>query len=153
MDTVTESHMAVSMGGIGILHSNAASSDQAAMVRSVKARRVPFLSTPVFMSPGDRIHNNDVFDHGANPYVLVTESGAPSSKLLGYVASRDWEKLADLEVKIYDYMIEEFMAEKGRDVVATVRDDEVVDVVGKEDVERIRGYPKLGVGSVGPDGS
>ncbi|KAM5586878.1 inosine-5'-monophosphate dehydrogenase 2 [Rosa sericea] len=172
MDTVTESHMALSMaalGGIGILHSNAASSDQAAMVRSVKARRVPLLSTPVFKSPGDRIHNDDVFDHGANPYVLVTESGAPSSKLLGYVASRDWVKLADKEVKIYDYMvsckdmvlpwssdlgkIEEFMAEKGRDVAATVRDDEVVDVVGKEDVERIRGYPKLGVGSIGPDGS
>ncbi|XP_062012129.1 inosine-5'-monophosphate dehydrogenase 2 [Rosa rugosa] len=172
MDTVTESRMAVSMaalGGIGILHSNAASSDQAAMVRSVKARRVPLLSAPVFMSPGDRIHSDDVFDHGANPYVLVTESGAPSSKLLGYVASRDWVKLADKEVKIYDYMvsckdmvlpwssdlgrIEEFMAEKGRDVAATVRGDEVVDVVGKEDVERIRGYPKLGVGSVGPDGS
>ncbi|PRQ30358.1 putative IMP dehydrogenase [Rosa chinensis] len=172
MDTVTESHMAVSMaalGGIGILHSNAASSDQAAMVRSVKARRVPLLSAPVFKSPEDRIHNDDVFDHGANPYVLVTESGAPSSKLLGYVASRDWVKLADKEVKIYDYMvsckdmvlpwssdlgrIEEFMAEKGRDVAATVRGDEVVDVVGKEDVERIRGYPKLGVGSVGPDGS
>ncbi|PRQ52474.1 putative IMP dehydrogenase [Rosa chinensis] len=85
------------------------------------------------------------------------------------MASHDWVKLADKEVKIYDYMIsckdmvlpwssdlgkiEEFMAEKGRDVAATVRDDEVVDVVEKEDVERIKGYPKLGVGSVGPDGS
>ncbi|PRQ37321.1 putative IMP dehydrogenase [Rosa chinensis] len=85
------------------------------------------------------------------------------------MASRDWVKLADKEVKIYDYMIsckdmvlpwssdlgkiEEFMAEKGRDVAATVRDDEVVDVVEKEDVERIKGYPKLGVGSVGPDRS
>ncbi|PRQ21397.1 putative IMP dehydrogenase [Rosa chinensis] len=166
MDTVTESHMAVSMaalGGIGILHSNAASSDQAAMVRSVKGLRVPLLSAPVFMSRGDRIHNDDVFNHGANPYVLVTESGAPNSKLLGYMASRDWVKLADKEVKIYDYMvsckdmvlpwssylgkIEEFMAEKGRDVAAMVRDDEVVDVVGKEDVERNKGYPKLGVGS------
>ncbi|PRQ20774.1 putative IMP dehydrogenase [Rosa chinensis] len=85
------------------------------------------------------------------------------------MVSRDWVKLADKEVKIYDYMIsckdmvlpwssdlgkiEEFMAEKGRDVAAPVRDDEVVDVVEKEDVERIKGYPKLGVGSVGPDGS
>ncbi|XP_024195486.2 inosine-5'-monophosphate dehydrogenase 2 isoform X1 [Rosa chinensis] len=69
------------------------------------------------------------------------------------MASRDWVKLANKEVKIYDYMvsckdmvlpwssdlgkIEEFMADKGRDVAATVRDDEVVDVVGKEDVESI----------------
>ncbi|XP_004306549.1 PREDICTED: inosine-5'-monophosphate dehydrogenase 2-like [Fragaria vesca subsp. vesca] len=172
MDTVTESHMAVAMaalGGIGILHSNAAASDQAAMVRSVKARRVPLLSNPVFTSPQHRIQNDDVFDHGANPYVLVTESGAPGSKLLGYVASRDWAKLSDKEVKVYDYMVScndlvvpwssdlgkiaEFMAEKGSEVAATVRDGEVVDVVGKEDVERIKGYPKLGAGSVGPDGS
>ncbi|PRQ21474.1 putative IMP dehydrogenase [Rosa chinensis] len=108
MDTVIESHMAVSMaalGDIGILHSNAASSDQAAMVRSVKGRHVPLLSAPVFMSRGDRIHNDDVFNHGANPYILVTESGAPNSKLLGYMASRDWVKLADKEVKIYNYML------------------------------------------------
>ncbi|PRQ43449.1 putative IMP dehydrogenase [Rosa chinensis] len=110
--------------GIGILHSNTAK------VRSIKARSVPLLSAPVFMSPGDRIHNDDVFDYDVNPYVLVTWSGAPSSKILGYMASRDWVKLADKEVKIYDYMIsckdmvfpwssdlgkiEEFMAEKVR---------------------------------------
>ncbi|KAK9937363.1 hypothetical protein M0R45_014158 [Rubus argutus] len=172
MDTVTESHMAISMaalGGIGIIHSNATSSEQAAMVRSVKSRRVPLLSNPVFKSPNDRIQSDDVFDHGSNPYVLVTESGSPSSKLLGYVAGRDWVKLADKEAKVYDYMVNckdlvvpwssdlgkigEYMEEKGRDVVATVKDDQVVDVVAKEEVERIRGYPKLGVGSVGPDGS
>ncbi|KAM1350349.1 hypothetical protein ACFX2F_004310 [Malus domestica] len=45
------------------------------------------------------------------------------------------------------------MEEKKRDVVATVRDNEVVDVVAKEEVERINGYPKLGVGTVGPDGT
>lgn len=85
------------------------------------------------------------------------------------MAGRDWVKLADKEAKVYDYMVNckdlvvpwssdlgkigEYMEEKGRDVVATVKDDEVVDVVAKEEVERIRGYPKLGVGSVGPDGS
>ncbi|KAL6198796.1 hypothetical protein ACLB2K_028585 [Fragaria x ananassa] len=171
MDTVTESHMAVSMaalGGIGILHSNAAASDQAAMVRSVKAHRVPLLSNPVFTSPQHRIQNDDVFDHGANPYVLVTESGAPGSKLLGYVASRDWAKLSDKEVKVDDYMVScndlvvpwssdlgkiaEFMAEKGSEVATTVRDGEVVDVVGKEDVERIKGYPDWGPGRLGQTG-
>ncbi|KAM1007821.1 hypothetical protein ACFX2A_004431 [Malus domestica] len=49
--------------------------------------------------------------------------------------------------------IGEYMEEKKRDVVATVRDNEVVDVVAKEEVERIKGYPKLGVGTVGPDGT
>ncbi|KAM1350348.1 hypothetical protein ACFX2F_004309 [Malus domestica] len=49
MDTVTESHMAISMaalGGIGIIHSNLTSSEQAHMVRSVKSRRVLLLSNP-----------------------------------------------------------------------------------------------------------
>ncbi|KAB2601851.1 inosine-5'-monophosphate dehydrogenase 2-like [Pyrus ussuriensis x Pyrus communis] len=145
MDTVTESHMAISMaalGGIGIIHSNLTSSEQAHMVRSVKSRRVPLLSNP---------------------------SGSPNSKLLGYVAGKDWVKLGDKEVKIYDYMVNctdftvpwsydlgaigEYMEEKKRDLVATVRENEVVDVVAKEQVERIKGYPKLGVGTVGPDGT
>ncbi|KAM1484278.1 hypothetical protein TB2_035482 [Malus domestica] len=171
MDTVTESHMAISMaalGGIGIIHSNSTSSEQAHMVRSVKSRRVPLLSNPVFKSPSDRIQSDDVFD-AANPYILVTESGGPSSKLLGYVTGKDWVKLGDKEVKIYDYMVNctdftvpwsydlgaigEYMEQKKRDVVATVKDNEVVDVVAKEEVERIKGYPKLGVGTVGPDGT
>ncbi|XP_018501452.2 inosine-5'-monophosphate dehydrogenase 2-like [Pyrus x bretschneideri] len=171
MDTVTESHMAISMaalGGIGIIHSNLTSSEQAHMVRSVKSRRVPLLSNPVFKSPSDRIQSDDVFD-ASNPYVLVTESGSPNSKLLGYVAGKDWVKLGDKEVKIYDYMVNctdftvpwgydlgaigEYMEEKKRDLVATVRENEVVDVVAKEEVERIKGYPKLGVGTVGPDGT
>ncbi|KAB2617092.1 inosine-5'-monophosphate dehydrogenase 2-like [Pyrus ussuriensis x Pyrus communis] len=49
--------------------------------------------------------------------------------------------------------IGEYMEEKKRDVVATVRDSEVVDVVVKEEVEKIKGYPKLRVGTVGPDGT
>ena len=107
MATVTESHMAISMaarGGIGFIHSNLTSSEQANMVRSVKSRRVPLLSNPVFKSPSDRIQSDDVFD-ASNPYVLVTESGSPNSKLLGYLAGKDWVKLGDKEVKIYDYMV------------------------------------------------
>ncbi|KAB2601831.1 inosine-5'-monophosphate dehydrogenase 2-like [Pyrus ussuriensis x Pyrus communis] len=160
MDTVTESHMAISMaalGGIGIIHSNLTSSEQAHMVRSVKSRRVPLLSNPVFKSPSDRIQSDDVFD-ASNPYVLVTESGSPNSKLLGYVAGKDWVKLGDKEVKIYDYMVNctDFTVPWSYDLgdlVATVRENEVVDVVAKEQVERIKGYPKLGVGTVGPDGT
>ncbi|KAM1988160.1 hypothetical protein ACFX15_035329 [Malus domestica] len=85
-----ESHMAISMaalGGIGIIHSNSTSSEQAHMVRSVKSRWVPLLSNLVFKSPSDRIQSNDVFD-ASSPYVLVTESGSPGSELLGYVAVR-----------------------------------------------------------------
>ncbi|KAB2601828.1 inosine-5'-monophosphate dehydrogenase 2-like [Pyrus ussuriensis x Pyrus communis] len=142
MDTVTESHMAISMaalGGIGIIHSNLTSFEQAHMVRSVKSRRVPLLSNPVFKSPSDRIQSDDVFD-ASNPYVLVTE-WQPQFEAFGLRFGGDcWGGGG-------------YMEEKKRDVVATVRENEVVDVVAKEEVERIKGYPKLGVGTVGPDGT
>lgn len=171
MDTVTESHMAAAMaalGGVGIVHSNLNPADQAALVRSAKARKVPILSSPVFASPSGRIESEE--DFSSSPYVLVTESGAARSKLLGYVAKADWVALPNKEVKIYDYMVKSsssdlvvpwdydlerigwHLEEKKRDVVAMVKDDEVVDLVTKKEVERIKGYPKLGVGSVGPDG-
>lgn len=169
MDTVTESHMASAMaalGGVGIVHSNLNPSHQAALVRSAKARKVPILSSPVFAAPSGRIESED--DFGSSPYVLVTESGAARSKLLGYVAKADWAVLPHKEVKIYDYMVNSsdlavpwdydlermgsYMEEKRRDAVALVKDDEVVDLVTKEEVERVKGYPKLGVGSVGVDG-
>lgn len=161
--------MAVAMaalGGIGIIHSNLNPSDQAALVRSAKARCVPILSNPVFTSPSARIES--VEDFGSNPYVLVTESGSTKSKLVGYVSKADWVKLPNKEVKIYDYMVNSsdfvpwnydlerigsYLDEKRKDVIGMVRDNEVVDFVTKEEVERIKSYPKLGAGTVGADGT
>ncbi|XP_030966615.1 inosine-5'-monophosphate dehydrogenase 2-like [Quercus lobata] len=180
MDTVTESAMAAavaSLGGIGIIHPNLSAQVQAAMVRSVKSRRVPFLSSPTFLSPSHRISSLDDFD-ASSPYVLVTESGSPRSKFVGYVSKSDWLNLEDerkgSEVKSYmktsnDIVvpwnqsldqIESFFKEKDSDLGVLVRgnadvaaESEVVDVVMKEDVERVRGNPRLGLGgTVGPDG-
>lgn len=168
MDTVTESSMAVAMasiGGIGIIHSNNSPSHQAAHIQSAKSRRIPFVSDPIFMSPSDSITSIDEF--AASPCVLVTESGRATSKLLGYVAKSDWVNLSDKEVKISDYMVDSpltvpasfdfervagILAAEKRDFVATMNDGEVVDVVTRGDVERIKGFPKLGLPSVGSDG-
>jgi IMP dehydrogenase len=76
MDTVTESYMSAAMaavGGIGIIHSNATPSEQADMIRSVKSRRVPILSSPVFKTPDSRIVNE--FEGDDVPFVFVTQSG------------------------------------------------------------------------------
>ncbi|KAL5574011.1 hypothetical protein UlMin_023608 [Ulmus minor] len=128
IDTIIESHMAASMaalGGFGIVHSNLNTSDQAALVRIAKSRTVPILS------PSNLIGYMDDFD--SKPYVLVMESGATRSK----------------EVKIYDYMVSfsdyvpwnfnleeigSYVEDKGRYVVAMVKDDEVVDLVTKEEM-------------------
>ena len=61
------------VGGMGIIHSNATPSEQADMIRSVKSRRVPILSSPVFKTPDSRIVNE--FEGDDVPFVFVTQSG------------------------------------------------------------------------------
>lgn len=136
------------------------------MVHAAKARRVPILSNLVFKSPSDRIDSDD--DFASSPFILVTESGTSKSKLLGYVSYADWTSQGNKEVKIYDYMVnsgasvpwnydlgqlDAFLEENKKDFVPLLKDGEVVDVATKSEVERIKSYPKLGVGSVAADGS
>ncbi|GMI84230.1 hypothetical protein like AT1G16350 [Hibiscus trionum] len=166
MDTVSEAHMAASMaalGGIAIVHSNCTPSQQASIIRTAKSLRVPITPTVSFVSPTDDLPAL----YGR--YVFITESGGLPSKLLGYLSSSDCDNLRDKPVKIFDHKrdcktveyvpwncdlgkIEQILEEKKCDFVAVERDGEVVNVVVKEDVERLKGYPRLGPGTVGADG-
>ncbi|WCJ28647.1 Inosine-5'-monophosphate dehydrogenase [Euphorbia peplus] len=171
MDTVTESYMAAAMaalGGIGIIHSNVVASEQADMVRSVKCRRVPILSNPVFESPDSRILNQ--FEDDSVPCVLVTQSGTAKSKVVGYVFKSDWMAQSDKDAKLADYMrpadsnisvpwsyeladIDSYLRQDDRDFVVLEKEQgEVVDFITRDEVERVKGYPKLGKGTVGSDG-
>jgi len=169
MDTVSESSMASAMaalGGIAVIHPNNTPSRQAAIVRTAKSRRVPILSEPLFVSPSAVIDSED--DFAASPFILVTESGNSTGKFLGFVSKTNWSNRNDKGVRVSDYMeappgslpwnsdlakIEEEMNKRNGNVVALVKDEEVVDLVTKEEVERVRGYPKLVTGgSVGADG-
>lgn len=170
MDTVSEAAMAAAMaslGAISIVHSNITPAAQAAIVRSAKSRRVPILSNPVFLPPSASIESPD--DFADSPFILVTETGDQKSKLLGYVSREDYTNQSDKGLKVRDYMapsapvtvpwsydlreIDRVLAEKKANFVGLVKDDEVVDVVTKEEVERVKGYPKLaGPGSVGANG-
>lgn len=99
----------------------------------------------------------------------MTNSGTARSKVLSYVAKSDWKNLNDKKVKVFDYMrdcsskvyvpsdydlgqISGVLEKNELDFVVLESNGEVVDVVLKEDVERIKGYPRLGKGTVGPDG-
>ncbi|KAF8411300.1 hypothetical protein HHK36_003847 [Tetracentron sinense] len=171
MDTVTESSMALSMaalGGLGIVHYNNLASEQAALIRSAKSRRIPFISDPIFKTPSDSIDSFD--DFASSPCVFVTQSGNSKSKLLGVVAKSDWESLSDKDAPVSDYMsaspvtapssysleqVASFLASKKLGFVPLVseRDGEVLDLVTTADVERICGFPKLGgLPSIGKDG-
>lgn len=170
MDTVSEASMASAMaalGGIAVVHANTTPSRQASFVRAAKSRRVPILSDPVFVSPSAVLESEE--DFAGSPFVLVTESGTPSTKFLGFVSKSEWKNRNDKGSKVSDYMaqpqvavpwnsellrIDEELEKKRANFVALVNDDdEVVDLVSKEDVERVKGYPRLATGgSVGPDG-
>ncbi|CAI9277610.1 unnamed protein product [Lactuca saligna] len=171
MDTVTEASMAVSMaalGGIGIIHSNNTASEQSSLIRSAKSHRIPFASSDIpFLSPDDSISSGSVFD--SSPCVFITTNGSKSDKkLLGVVDKLTWEGLADKEARISSYMqknvvtlpntykfedVAGYLATKEMDFVPLVSGEgEVIDVVSKWDVERIKGFPKSGLPSVGENG-
>ncbi|XP_047318824.1 inosine-5'-monophosphate dehydrogenase 2-like [Impatiens glandulifera] len=170
MDTISEAHMAVAMaalGGISIVHSNNSSSEQAAIVRSSKSRRIPSVSDLVIVSPSETI--DSVRDFASSPCILVTESGTSKSKILGFVTRSDWESLVNKDVRVSEYMqksnvstlsdcsFEEaasFLAAKNLEFVPLVseEEEEVVDLITAADIERIRSFPKLGKPSTGADG-
>ncbi|KAK3033699.1 hypothetical protein RJ639_033923 [Escallonia herrerae] len=173
MDTVTESAMAAALahlGGVGIIHSNNSASDQSALIRAAKARRFPSLSDPIVVSSSDSIAS--VSEFGSSPCILVTKTGAKNSGLLGVVSKSDWLAMDDVnnkEARVSDYMVKSpvtvpssysfedvagYLANSKLDFVAMVDEGsgEVVDVVASADVERIKGYPRGGVPSLGADG-
>ncbi|XP_073155216.1 inosine-5'-monophosphate dehydrogenase 2-like [Henckelia pumila] len=173
MDTVTESSMAAAMaslGAIGFIHSNNAASHQASLVRLAKSHKIPFNHDLVFKSPQDSVLSSEEFLSA--PCIFVTESGAQNSKLLGTVQKCDWDKLADKETRISDYMrkfsvslpanysfedVAGYLAKNELEFVPLVRGDgkkgeEIVNLVTSDDIERIRGFPKLGLPSLGSDG-
>ncbi|KAL0402296.1 UNVERIFIED_CONTAM: Inosine-5'-monophosphate dehydrogenase 2 [Sesamum latifolium] len=128
MDTVSESSMAaamVSLGAIGIVHSNTPASNQAAMVRLAKSHKIPFNYELVYKSPSDSILSAEEFS--SPTCIFLTESGSEKSK---------------------------FLAKEKLSFVPLVRDngeegEEIVNLVASDDVERIQGFPKLGLPSVG----
>lgn len=90
MDTVTESRMAVAMarqGGIGVLHRNLSTADQAAQVDLVKRSEAGMITDPVTCRPDDTLA--DVEELSAHYRI----SGAPvtdsAGVLVGIVTNRD----------------------------------------------------------------
>ncbi|GAB2247064.1 hypothetical protein Droror1_Dr00006946 [Drosera rotundifolia] len=163
MDTVTESSMAIAMaslGGIGIIHSNNSVSEHVSMLRSVKSRCIPFVSDFETLAPEESI------DSGEASVVLVTEDGTRKTRVLGYVKRDGYEDLKGKRVRDvmrrvefsvpsgYDLdLIAGLLSGKGFELVHTVNEEaEVVDVVRVEDVEKIKGLPKMGLPSLGSKG-
>ncbi|MFO7849600.1 MAG: IMP dehydrogenase [Spirochaetia bacterium] len=116
MDTVTEGRMAIAMallGGIGFIHYNNTTEEQAEEVRKVKRYENGFISDPIVLPPEasiakiDEIHNTYGFSG-----VPITEDGTLFSKLVGIVTNRDIDFEKDRSKPVRDVMTTELVTAK-----------------------------------------
>ena len=105
MDTVTESRMAIAMarqGGIGILHRNLSTDDQAQNVEVVKRSEAGMVTNPITCSPGDTIGHVDELcaKFRVSGLPVVNDEGM----LVGICTNRDMRFESDLSRKVADVM-------------------------------------------------
>ena len=107
MDTVTESHMAIALaqqGGIGIIHRNLTTEQQAEEVDKVKRSESGMIVDPVTMSPDDKV--SDALEV-MRKYKI---SGVPitkNKKLVGILTNRDLRFETRLDIPISNVMTKE----------------------------------------------
>jgi len=96
MDTVTEAPMAIAMaqaGGIGVLHRNMTSKEQAEQVRQVKKFESGMVVNPVTIGPkatlADALDLMMLHKISGIPVTEKTKKGEGSGKLLGILTNRD----------------------------------------------------------------
>jgi IMP dehydrogenase len=118
MDTVTESGMAIAMaqhGGIGVIHKNMTSDEQAAQVRTVKKFESGMVINPVTIHPDQTL---------AEARALMTSyriSGIPvvergTGRLVGILTNRDVRFATDPTLKVYELMTRENLVTVTSDV-------------------------------------
>merc|ERR1712168_441 len=106
MDTVTESQMAISMalnGGIGIIHHNNTIKEQAHQVSRVKRFEQGFIRNPITVNPTDTVETVIALkrQHGFSGFPVIDPE---TKRLLGIVASRDFDFVENLKTKVCDIM-------------------------------------------------
>ncbi|MBW3809485.1 IMP dehydrogenase [Aeromonas hydrophila] len=135
MDTVTEARLAIALaqeGGIGFIHKNMSTEQQAAEVRKVKKYESGVVTDPVTVRPDMTIAQIKELSHknGFAGYPVVTEG----NQLVGIITGRDVRFVIDLS-----QTVEQIMTQKDR--LVTVREgaprEEVVGLMQKHRIEKV----------------
>ncbi|CAA7030247.1 unnamed protein product [Microthlaspi erraticum] len=137
MDTVSESHMAAAMAslrGIGIVA-------QSSIIRQAKSLRHPIASDAGVKFPEYEITSLDAFGPSClcHPNMNNDDSEIVRLRHEFSVDENELRVKGDEDIRLH----EELRRQHG----------ETVNVVTKDDIERVKGYPKSGPGIVGPDGA
>jgi IMP dehydrogenase len=108
MDTVTESHMAISMaraGGIGIIHKNMSIAHQKLEVEKVKKSESGMIVDPITLSPADRIYEAlELMQKYRISGVPITEDGSKEGRLVGILTNRDLRFETNIQRPIAEVM-------------------------------------------------
>jgi IMP dehydrogenase len=114
MDTVTESHMAITLaqlGGIGVIHKNLTIEEQAIEVRRVKKFEAGMVADPVTISPDATLAEvmalKEQFGFSGIP---VVEDG--TKRVLGIITNRDVRFAQDPSQKVGDLMTKKLVTVK-----------------------------------------
>jgi len=108
MDTVTESRLAIAMaqhGGLGVIHKNLSSSEQASEVDRVKRSESGMIVDPITLSPANRIYEAlELMKKFSISGVPITEDGSKEGRLCGILTNRDLRFETNVNRPISDVM-------------------------------------------------
>ena len=109
MDTVTESGLAIAMaqaGGIGVIHRNLTSEEQADQVRRVKKFESGMVVNPVTITPTSKLADalSLMEQHHISGIPVVEPNGKGPGKLVGILTNRDVRFAQDYSQKVAELM-------------------------------------------------
>ncbi|GMI61913.1 hypothetical protein ScalyP_jg6063 [Parmales sp. scaly parma] len=161
MDTVTEMDMAVNMalqGGIGIIHSNMTSEEQAAQVKGVKKYKNGFITDPLCLSPTSTVADaRKIKENFGYSGIPVTENGKMGGVLVGIVSQRDTDFIEDEATTLSSVMstnlttgkegislseANDIMRQSKKGKLPVVNsNNELVSLIARTDIQKARDFP------------
>jgi IMP dehydrogenase len=135
MDTVTEAGMAIAMaqlGGIGVIHKNLDTAEQAAQVRRVKKYESGMVVNPLTINPDQTLAEARALmaQHNISGFPVVERD---TGRLVGILTNRDVRFATDPNTRVYELMTRENLIT----VTTDVHHDEARRLLHRHRIEKL----------------
>lgn len=136
MDTVTDSNMAIAMarqGGLGVIHKNMSSEEQAGEVRKVKRSESGVIIDPFFLTPTDLLSDAEKLMGRYRISGVPIVDNMENRILVGILTNRDLRFVTDYSMPINDVMTKDnlVVAPKGTSL------KEAEEILQKHKIEKL----------------